>query len=62
MADADERCATIAATHVTVTASPYGGGPAQTHRWTEASLLLTWDPTLAESVLRSQGTFVRPQA
>jgi hypothetical protein len=62
VADRDERSATIAAARLTRTASPHGGGPAQTHRWTEATLLLTWDPTLAESVLRTQGTFVRPQA
>lgn len=62
MADRDERSATLAAARLTRTASPRGGGPEQTHRWTEATLLLTWDPTLAESVRRTQGTFMRPQA
>ena len=62
LADRDECSVTIGAARLTRTASPHGGGPEQTHRWTDAAVLLTWDPTLAEGVRQTQGTLVRQDA
>lgn len=55
----DERSAVLAASRLTLDLAPFGGGPVVVQHWTDAELVVTWDPELAQQLGATRGALVQ---